>query len=60
VDWPLSMYLATKQGFLAVFEEFLDWKGVDVELKSTKGYPHMLADIDTMATEECRRYGLPE
>jgi hypothetical protein len=60
VDWPLFMYLATKQGFLAVFEELLDWKEVDVELKSTKGYPHMLADIDTMATEECRRYGLPE
>jgi ankyrin repeat protein len=54
------LHVAAKHGFLAVLEELLDWKEVDVELKSTKGYPHMLADIDTTATEECRRYGLPE
>jgi ankyrin repeat protein len=54
------LHAAAKQGILAVLEELLDWKEADVESKSTKGYPHMLADIDTMATEECRRYGLPE
>jgi hypothetical protein len=54
------LHAAAKQGILAVLEELLDWKEADVEPKSTKGYPHMLADIDTMATEECRRYGLPE
>jgi len=54
------LHVAAKQGFLAILEELLDWKEVDVELKSTQGHPHMLAEIDTMATDECRRYGLPE
>jgi ankyrin repeat protein len=54
------LHVAAKHGSLAVLEELLDRKEVDVELKSTKGYPHLLADTDIIAAEECRRYGLPE
>ncbi|RYC78159.1 hypothetical protein BFJ63_vAg18968 [Fusarium oxysporum f. sp. narcissi] len=40
-------------------QALLDSEGIDVQLQCEKGYPHLLGDLDNMATQECSSNGLP-
>lgn len=53
------IHSAARKGSAKGLQALLDSEGVDIELQCEKGVPHLLQDIDTMASQECADRGFP-